>query len=361
MNDIILTAPYTYNTSYGMVANSLSCCVPSLKLNPIGGNIEVDPKISKYKDLKNRVATPQELAGKNISVVLFHQNLLDQHPAGAEIKIGFPIFELNKFREDEVQSINNQDYLFICSQWAKKIVLDNTKFGATPEKVFVIPLGYDPDQIPRASQFNTKKNVVFANVGKWEYRKGHDFLASVFADVFGKTSDVELMMAPTNFFIGEANLKWQDQYRKILGNKVRFVDRVDSHKDFLSLLNYADVFVLPSRAEGWNMPALEAMAMNKLVILTNYSAHTEYATPENSLLIQPSVLCPAYDGVWFHGHGEWMYFGDSEFNQLKHHLRRAYQLIKNKYRPSVSETVKRFTWENSAKIFMDHINAIISN
>jgi glycosyltransferase involved in cell wall biosynthesis len=45
---------------------------------------------------------------------------------------------------------------------------------------------------------------------------------------------------------------------------------------FRSLYTEADAFVLPTRAEGWGLPIIEALACGLPVITTNYSGQTEY-------------------------------------------------------------------------------------
>ena len=60
----------------------------------------------------------------------------------------------------------------------------------------------------------------------------------------------------------------------------------------------ADCGVFLSRAEGWNLGLLEMMAMGKPVITTNYSGHTEFATPANALLVEVPEVEPAKDGVF---------------------------------------------------------------
>lgn len=47
----------------------------------------------------------------------------------------------------------------------------------------------------------------------------------------------------------------------------------------------ADVFVLPTRGEGYCLPVAEAMAMMLPVIVTNHSGMTAYATDNNAYLI----------------------------------------------------------------------------
>ena len=50
---------------------------------------------------------------------------------------------------------------------------------------------------------------------------------------------------------------------------------------------------------------METMALNKPVILTNYSAHTQYSTKDNSYLVDVDSTEAANDGIWFKGQGNW--------------------------------------------------------
>ena len=47
----------------------------------------------------------------------------------------------------------------------------------------------------------------------------------------------------------------------------------------------SDAFVLPTRGEGYCLPAAEAMSMGLPVIITNHSGMTAYATDDNAYLI----------------------------------------------------------------------------
>ena len=44
--------------------------------------------------------------------------------------------------------------------------------------------------------------------------------------------------------------------------------------------------MLPSFGEGWGLPTMEAMAMAKPVIVTNWGGSTEFVTPHTAYLVE---------------------------------------------------------------------------
>ena len=85
-------------------------------------------------------------------------------------------------------------------------------------------------------------------------------------------------------------------------SRIRILPRLNTHEDVAVIMSQADVGVFPSRAEGWNLEALEMLSMGKHLIITDYSAHTEFCNKDNSRLIQIDEMEDAHDGIWFHGH-----------------------------------------------------------
>jgi len=265
--------------------------------------------------------------------------------------IGFPIFELTHFNAKEVTSLHHCNKIFVCSKWAKQIILQNTKFK--DEDVHVVPLGVD-NNIFSPSAVSGRQSTVFFNCGKWEKRKGHDILLECFNNAFSENDDVELWMMCDNPFIGEGNKNWQDLYKNSkLGSKIRIIPRQKTHQDVMSIMRQADCGVFPSRAEGWNLELLEMMAMGKHVIATNYSAHTEFCTPVNSRLINIDNLETAFDGVFFDGQcGLWAELAQEqkdvtiEYMRDVHTLKQDGQLIASQ---NGIDTGKQFSWKNSAQ------------
>lgn len=284
------------------------------------------------------------------SVKLWHQNDLHFHVGKGE-HIGFPIFELTEFSEEEKLSLKHCDKIFVCSEWAKRIVLDQVK--VYHERVCVVPLGVDTD-IFKPTQ-SSRIPTIFFNCGKWEKRKGHDVLLDCFNCAFSHADNVELWMMCDNPFIGQSNQDWINLYKgSILGEKIRIIPRQPSQKDVYNIMSQTDCGVFPTRAEGWNLELLEMMACGKTVIATNYSAHTEFCGSDNSLLVDIDSLEPAQDGVFFSGScGEWASFSEASKEQLIEHMRAIHNIKCSDphglLNPNGVKTANRFTWHNSAR------------
>jgi len=91
------------------------------------------------------------------------------------------------------------------------------------------------------------------------------------------------------------------------------------------------------------------MAAGKHVITTNYSAHTEFCTQDNSTLIPITNVEPAFDGKWFFGQGNWAKVGNREVALLAHEMCMFAEMYKGEQNISGIETAKTFSWQNTAR------------
>ena len=102
---------------------------------------------------------------------------------------------------------------------------------------------------------------------------------------FSSEDDV-LLVVLTNAYHSSSDFETQTRsYAVELGKDVAVLPRVHfsprlQSTEMPSLYAAADVFVLPSRGEGWGRPHVEAMAMGLPVVATNWSGVTEYLTEE---------------------------------------------------------------------------------
>jgi glycosyltransferase involved in cell wall biosynthesis len=95
------------------------------------------------------------------------------------------------------------------------------------------------------------------------------------------------------------------------------------------------------------------MACGKPVIATNYSAHTEYCNPANTLLIEGSRLEPAHpDEPSKQGLGNWLAWDDAQTQQLCHHMKVIYERYRSTdklFNAAGYETANRLTWDVTAE------------
>ena len=286
-------------------------------------------------------------------VRIWHQFALDTY-IGRGLKVGFPIFELDKFTDLEKWNLKIPDHLIVCSNWAKNIVYEQTGVSAK-----VTPLGVDIDTFYAGEKERDEgEPFTFLNVGKWEVRKGHDILVDIFNRAFKPDDNVQLKILAPLWASTEERDDWIRLYKSSrLGDKIHFLDRVPSHKDVANIMRGVDAGIFPSRAEGWNLELLEMMACGKPVIATNYSAHTEFCNADNSFLVEPDGLEPAYDGKWFYGQGSWACLKNRQLDEFASHMRNVYENWR--FNQAGVDTGKEFTWTNSAKKLLSNIDMTV--
>ena len=255
--------------------------------------------------------------------------------------LGFPFFEINKFDSQRKHHLSSCDDVLVASKWAQEIVNNEVPSA----KTHVVPLGVDTNLFKSAEKKLNKDKFVFFNCGKWEKRKGHDILLLLFQEAFKNENDVELwMMCENPFLPPQEAAKWTSAYAS--DPRVRLIPRVNTQQDMVPILQNVDCGVFPSRAEGWNLEILELMSMGKHIIATDYSAHTEYCTDDNSMLATPYKNEPAVDGIWFKGEAQWASLEGIE-ELLVGYMRDAYakwkdgSLVEN---IDGIETAEKYTW-----------------
>lgn len=281
------------------------------------------------------------------SIRLFHQFSLAEH-VGKGLHIGFPIFELDTFNIREQTHLNNCDRLMVCSKWAKEVLENN---NIKPE-ISIVNLGVDRTIFNERNSSSSKKTKFFT-IGKLEYRKGHDLIHKVFHKAFKDVDNVELIMMINNSF---AEPHMMQSYKKecidLLGDKVKFIDNINSPESLSEVMGSIDCGLFLSRAEGWNLGLTELLSCGKMVIATNYSGHTEQCNDLNSLLIDIDEKEKAIDNIWFNGQGNWATIGQKQIDQTVDYLRFVHkrkQLDGQFINVAGIETAKNLSWNNTFK------------
>lgn len=136
------------------------------------------------------------------------------------------------------------------------------------------------------SQRTQRKEKTFLHISSGFKRKGIDVLLSAWAKAFTSADHVCLVIKtfPNPHNDVEAQISALRITHPDLA-KIVVVNRdVDAH-EMPKFYADADVIVLPSRGEGYNLPALEAMAAGLPMIVTGYGGHRDFCNEQDARLI----------------------------------------------------------------------------
>ena len=126
----------------------------------------------------------------------------------------------------------------------------------------------------------------FLHVSSGFPRKGVDVLLAAFARAFRAIDPVRLVLKlfpnPHNDAAEQiARIRMRDPE---IG-EIELVDRDVTDAELLDIYSRADAVVLPSRGEGFNLPAAEAMAAGRPLIVTGFGGHVDFCTDRNARLV----------------------------------------------------------------------------
>jgi glycosyltransferase involved in cell wall biosynthesis len=173
------------------------------------------------------------------------------------------------------------DEVWTASEYSRQSYL---AAGVAPELVHVVPNGVDLDRFSpegRAWQLEETAGTVFLFVGGTTYRKGIDVLLEAYGRAF--TDDDDVLLVVKGFGAGTYYRGQTAEDAIAAFRERRRAPRLlpfDAHLDFdaiPSLYRAADCLVQPYRGEGFCLPALEALACGKPVVVTAGGPTDEFA------------------------------------------------------------------------------------
>jgi glycosyltransferase involved in cell wall biosynthesis len=289
------------------------------------------------------------------SVRIAPARALAEH-AGRGKHVGFPIFELDRLDAREIHHLKQLDAILVCSKWAAGVIASS----GVSVPVVVAPLGVDRSVFhetiaagPSRGRTGEPGPTVFVNHGKWEWRKGHDFMLQALCNAFTPKDNFVLKLLSRSYLLTDrANDSWASVFlNSPIGSRVQLLGRVGTQRDVAALLAESDCGVFPARGEGWNLGLLECMSVGLDVIATNYSGHTEFVDSANCRLVQVDETepPPAIDSR--SSTGNWGKLGPSQMEQMVHHLREVHRVKQEGSLPRNDAgiaTARQFTWRRTA-------------
>jgi glycosyltransferase involved in cell wall biosynthesis len=231
------------------------------------------------------------------------------HINGAENRVTrdqylYTFYELDQPTDEEISLVNAQNHVFFSSKYAADTFISN---GVSPNKVSYVPLGFDE------SFYKIDKKdddiVTFSLMGKWEKRKHTEKIIKLWVKKFGNNIRYQLNCLVSNPFFKD---KMEAIILNALGGEryfnVNFISFLEENSQVNSFINQADIDLTGlSGAEGWNLPAFNSACLGKWPVVLDATAHKDWATDKNSVLVSPNGQETAVDNVFF--------FNNQPFNQ----------------------------------------------
>ncbi|MBO8126750.1 MAG: glycosyltransferase [Firmicutes bacterium] len=283
--------------------------------------------------------------------------------------IGLTMIETNGLAPAWVAACNRMDEIWVPSHFNRQGFIAS---GVAEEKVKVMPFGVDGERFrPGLSPLDIpeRKGYTFLSIFDWRPRKGFEFLLQAFSEEFTSKDDVCLVLKVSNTAkLEPARLRRElNRFYKPAPHKPKiiFLDQVIGYADMPRLYSSGDCFVLPTRGEGWNLPAIEAMASGLPVICTAWSAHLEYMNYTNSFLLNMERLEQAKpSGFWTDQFYNGFSWARPSVKHLRMLMRWVYQnrdeakAVGAKARQDV---LANFTWAHSAARIKERLNQIANS
>lgn len=166
-------------------------------------------------------------------------------------------------------------------------------FNAVRDDIFV-PLDEEARQQVRAELGAGDEDVVFTFLGTVCRRKGFDLLGEAFASLAPGHSHWRLWAIGPRSYAESQNLRDEEAQAVMaplhgLDSQVSYFGRVDDRARLAQLLGASDVFVFPSRREGFGLAPVEAMAAGVPPIIARLPGVTDLASidGETGIYIPP--------------------------------------------------------------------------
>jgi glycosyltransferase involved in cell wall biosynthesis len=345
-------APLNFHLGYGIhgtgLAEALLKSGVDLNYIPTEGIDPKDPNFKHFDLLPHAVnnSTDMDRIGVNLSV----GNLMNRFCG--KTRIGYTLLEVDKLPEDWVSTLNQLDAVWTPTHWGKDTFIDS---GVKEDLMAVVPEGVNVDVFnPYAYPIDglvARDTFKFLCVGKLENRKNIDDLCIAFSRAFQNTEKVELFLMIDNPFVKGNVFEYLYNLNLPVHAPIVPLQSVPEHNVLANIMVSCDAFVLPSRAEGWGLPFLEAMACGLPAIGTDWSGNTEFMNKNNSYLVKVKELIQAEDPIFGHylKQGRWAKPSIAHLVELMRYIFDNQEEARKKGQKAAMEVAEKWSWEQAAK------------
>jgi len=270
--------------------------------------------------------------------------------------IQWVVFESTRVPENILAVCQTSEQVWVPSDWGRSVLIAN---GIAPDRIRVIPEGVDGNLFHTHGRkpYRKQRPFRFLSIGKYEQRKSLDETIDAFAQVYANTPAIELVIK-SNYFVNH-DQKFQDLKEKIVGlSNIRLIWGEMSSDELARLYRGCDAFVLPSRAEGWGLPLIEAAASGLPIISTYYSGHTEFLQHIRDSVLPVTytmgpVNCLEYQSYYPDSNNNWGTWARPDVVSIAGAMQTVCREYDELFETACANSFvirRTFTWQNSADL-----------
>jgi glycosyltransferase involved in cell wall biosynthesis len=264
------------------------------------------------------------------------------------MRAAFVVWEPSLLPPEKRECLRAADRLLTPTEWGRALLVAN---GFDAGRIAVVPEGVDAARFhPHGPAGEGRGGTFrFLCVARWTLRKGVAEVVAAFCREFRRGEPVELVL---HCGAGaDASLHRLLRELGISGHAPITTSGRRSPAGMVDLYNGCDALVLATRAEGWGLPVVEAMACALPVIATDYSAVAELLHPSIAYPLRVERMVNVRDPQRFPGagpYGEWALPDVEHLRALMRHVYENPEEARAKGRRAREEVSARWTWERAA-------------
>jgi glycosyltransferase involved in cell wall biosynthesis len=311
--------------------------------------------------------TPEDDA--RISVCHHYPLTIDPRPA--RLRLAFFFWEESRVPEDHVAHLNTHfDALLVATQFVRKVLQDSGCYLP----IRVVPVGVEPPALPALDGGREVKRKTrpfrFLHVSSAFPRKGVDVLLNAFFEEFSSKDAVELVIKTfPNIHNTTAEQIHALRQRFPDAAEVQLDERFLSELELAKLYHSSDVVVLPTRGEGFNLPAAEAMIHGIPVIATGYGGQWDFLTGRTGWCLdfsfaRSSTHVASNDSLWLEPSKDHLrqlmreFLATREQDPAERHVAGLH--VADTVAAATTLVRRFYTWANAGRAIRDYASRLIA-
>jgi len=313
--------------------------------NPNIGDLEVFRNMYKPIDLDN---------DEYITIINQPPPRYKTVPSSAKNQFGYLAFE-GELPKDWVEIINQSSIkmLMTPSTYCKKKFIES----GVQKPIEVVPHGVNPKEYCYEETEKFDK-LTFLWCGTiHNLRKGPGIMIKNFNEVFKDRDDVQLILKVNKIYNPNQDIdSLINRYIKYPTTNIKVIDTEMTDNEMIKLMRKSHYYVSTSKAEGFGIIILEAMALGTHVITTDAGGNIDFCNEDRCLIV------PSKGEIW----APWGFpYYESKWNDpdeecLKKHLKDAFGKPPEKNAINVSkEIIEQYNWNKIVDDMLEKIKKYI--